>query len=94
MTAKLYARTPNARPAKPLGPQAKVVWDALDATPRLATDVDKTSGPQFKTRQDTLRVTLYYILVFKKAGLVTAHENIAAETENAFAGTIPEELAS
>lgn len=86
MTAKLYARVSNAKFEKPLGPQAKIVWDALTTTPQLATDVNNVSGPKFATRQDTLRVTLYYILTFKKQGLVAAFAPTENVVENAFAG--------
>jgi len=78
-TAKLYSLAPAAKPAKPLRGQALIVWNELasDLTPRLATDIDKKCGPLFKTVQDTYRVTLYYILVFKKAGLVLGREQEA-----------------
>lgn len=88
MTAKKYAKVQGQKPAKPLGPQAMLVWQSLSATPKLATEVNAECGPKFTTRQDTLRVTLYYILVFKSQGLVSAHENVETETENAFAGLI------
>lgn len=73
-TAKLYSMVENAKPARELTGQAKQVWEELqvDTTPRLATDIDAQVGPKFKTRQDTLRVTLYYLLVFKKQGIVQA----------------------
>ena len=78
MTARLYAATPNARPAKVLRGQALQVWTELqaDTTPRLATAIDANVGPLYKTRQDTLRVTLYYLLVFKKQGIVTSSEPV------------------
>jgi len=80
-TAKLYSLVPETQPKKALTGQAKQVWEELsaDPTPRLATDIDAQVGPKFKTRQDTLRVTLYYLLVFKKQGLVQAAPQAKAE---------------
>lgn len=73
-TAKLYSVNPSVKMTRELRGQALQVWTELnaDVTPRLATDIDAKVGPLFKTRQDTLRVTLYYILVFKKSGHVVA----------------------
>jgi len=81
--ARLYAVSPKATPSvvSKLKGQAKIVMDELlrDSTPRLATEVDAVTGKLFKTRQDTLRVTLYYIIVFKGKGLVTAFEPVSPE---------------
>ena len=76
MTARLYAIANDAKLTKTLKGQALQVWTELqnDTTPRLAVDIDAKVGPLYKTRQDTLRVTLYYLLVFKKQGLVVASE--------------------
>lgn len=44
-----------------------------DTTPRLASDIDEAiakSDNPFKTRQDTLRVTLYYLIIFSNRGWV------------------------
>lgn len=91
MTAKMYALVENAKPAKPLSGQKKIVFDELkrNKNPRLASEInDAIDTSKYNTRQDPFRVTLYYILVFKKEGLVFATEkNFAdAEIENAFAG--------
>lgn len=66
--------------------QAKIVFDELaaDTTPRLATDVEKACGSKIQTRQDTLRVVLYYIIVFKSKGLITAVEPGDEEVPNPF----------
>jgi hypothetical protein len=91
-TAKLYSIVPDAIPARTLTGQAAQVWTELanDTTPRLATAVDAKVGPLFKTRQDTLRVTLYYILVFKKLGLVqaTAQPKVVAPTPEQLEETV------
>lgn len=76
MKARLYAKTGIA-PKNTFKGQAARVWEELRDEPELATAVneriEKSDNP-FKTRQDSYRVTLYYILVFKKQGLVAAHE--------------------
>jgi hypothetical protein len=89
MTAKLYSRVPSVSPLKPLSGQAKVVWESLTDTPTLAKDVDAVAGPRLRTRQDTYRVTLYYILVLKSRGLVQATEQApATELEQLLAGPV------
>ena len=59
-----------------------------DTEPRLAVDIDAriAATNPFKTRQDTLRVTLYYLIVFAKRGWVIkdkpqANENAVAVDE-------------
>lgn len=81
MNARLYAKTGKA-PKTALRGQAARVFAEMSATPELATVINERivkSATPFVTRQDPYRVTLYYILVFKSAGLVAAHENIVAE---------------
>lgn len=79
MLARKYALTGKAPKATPKG-QAKVVFDNMTGQPELATTITDrvVKGGELKTRQDPYRVTLYYILVFKKAGVVRAVEQ---ETE-------------
>lgn len=93
MKSRLYALKPGARlAARPSG-QAKRVLVELqrDRTPRLATEIadaiamsegkpGEMNGP-FITRQTQLRVTLYYLLVFKKAGAVVASEQPAVDVD-------------
>jgi hypothetical protein len=57
--------------------QAKIVFDELsrDNTPRLATVINENTEKCLKTKQDTLRVTLYYIIVFKSKGWIQTSEN-------------------
>ncbi len=52
--------------------QAKIVMDELlrDETPRFASQINTETEKCLKTRQDTLRVTLYYIIVFKSKGWI------------------------
>lgn len=77
MRARLYAIIGNPK-KEPTGQAARVLTELRrDTTPRLAEDIDKaiaTSDTPHKTRQDSLRVTLYYLLVFKKQGIVAATE--------------------
>ena len=63
--------------------QAKIVMDELlrDTTPRLATEINTHTEKCLKTRQDTLRVTLYYIIVFKGKGLIHTTENVSESEE-------------
>jgi hypothetical protein len=72
--------------------QAKIVFDALveNTKPRLASEIDDITSKKFVTRQDTLRVTLYYLIIFKGKKIVCAFENVEKEPENAFAGMIVE----
>lgn len=93
MTARHYVLNADVKiPA--LKGQAKIVMDALvelrDQGPLAAVKINETSGPKFKTRQDTLRVTLYYIVIFKGQGLVRAVEPTpaAAPTVEALEETI------
>jgi hypothetical protein len=66
----------NAKYVSGLKGQAKIVYDELARvrTPRLAEDINKETRKKLVTRQDYLRVTLYYIIVFKGRGIVVAHE--------------------
>lgn len=68
--------------------QAKIVYDELKANkePRLAVDIEKACAAKIVTRQDTLRVVLYYIIVFKGKGLVKATEPVDDDVD------VPEEL--
>jgi hypothetical protein len=63
--------------------QAKIVYDELARVPapRLAEDINKETRKKLVTRQDYLRVTLYYIIVFKGRGIVVAHEPTRGEVE-------------
>lgn len=86
MTARMYSLATNLSPENKkyvggLRGQAKIVYEELvrDRTPRLAEAINKVTGPKFVTKQDTLRVTLYYIIVFKGRGIVVAHEPTRAE---------------
>lgn len=86
MKARMYSLKAGAKlKSRPSG-QARRVLAELQRVrePRLATDIDEAiakstgkagglNGPHI-TRQDSLRVTLYYLLVFKKAGAVVATE--------------------
>lgn len=76
--ARLYAITSKTLKNEPKGQAARVLEELRANTePRLATDIDMsiaTSDSPHKTRQDSLRVTLYYLLVFKKQGIVAASE--------------------
>jgi hypothetical protein len=56
--------------------QAKIVAAELlaDRTPRLATEINAKCEKHFVTRQDPLRVTLYYVIIFKKRGIVVTSE--------------------
>lgn len=79
--ARLYSINPVALETRKkyvsgLKGQAKIVFDELMANrePRLAVEVEKACGSKLVTKQDTLRVVLYYIIVFKSKGLITALE--------------------
>jgi hypothetical protein len=63
--------------------QAKIVMDELlrDTSPRLASEINTHTEKCLKTRQDTLRVTLYYIIVFKSKGLIHTKENDTVSEE-------------
>lgn len=81
MTARMYSLSNELSDAQKkyvagLKGQAKVVFDELenDKTARFAEDINKNCGPKLVTRQDTLRVTLYYIIIFKGKGIVKATE--------------------
>jgi hypothetical protein len=66
-------------PKKELKGQAAVVMDVLkeqNGELALASDIAEKvqKSGKLKTRQEVLRVTLYYIIVFKNAGLITTKE--------------------
>ena len=88
--ARTYALT-NKAPEKPLSGQALAIYDGMkkaseDAGEYVALDgkawTEKLKD-SFKTRQDAYRVVLYYLLIFKKRGLVEVREvePPVAETE-------------
>lgn len=57
--------------------QAAVVLDVLkrqNGEPKLASDIAEQVSKEgtLKTRQDVLRVVLYYIIIFKGKGVVNA----------------------
>jgi hypothetical protein len=85
--ARLYSLNTTAKNldsyCQKLTGQAKIVMSALkeDTTPRLAVQIEDTIKDVLKTRQSTLRVTLYYIIVFKSKGLIHVHENKTVEEE-------------
>src|SRR5687768_2113985 len=83
--ARMYALV--GEPKKAVTGQAAVVLAELkrDTSPRLASAISEAveKSGALKTRQDVLRVTLYYILIFKKAGIVAATDQpIEADAEN------------
>jgi hypothetical protein len=82
--ARLYAFN-GTEPKNAVRGQAAVVLAELkrDTTPRLATDIAETvaSSGELKTRQDILRVVLYYIIIFKNRGMVSATEQAPANVE-------------
>lgn len=86
MKSRMYSLKPGATlKSRPSGQALRVLAELRrDRNPRLAVDIDASiakstgkpgaiDGPH-NTRQDSLRVTLYYLLVFKKAGAVVATE--------------------
>ena len=74
MVARKYSLVPDSKPAHYKG-QCKIVYDELkrDTRPRLATEVC-SSISELPTKQDKLRVVLYYILIMKKQGIVRSFE--------------------
>jgi hypothetical protein len=75
--ARLYVLNSAPAKASELKGQARVVFDVLNSQngePKLASDiaVQVEQSGLLKTRQDVLRVTLYYIIVFKGRGWVNA----------------------
>lgn len=94
MTARLYSLATDltADQKKYVGGlrgQARIVYDELARvrTPRLAEDINKETRKLLVTRQDYLRVTLYYIIVFKGRGIVVAHEPTRTPLEVAVEAT-------
>jgi hypothetical protein len=85
-TARLYSINPaKVSPsalAKVKG-QAKIVIDELyrDPRPRLASEINVETEKCLKTRQSTLRVTLYYIIVFKSKGWINTQEQSVSESD-------------
>ena len=83
MTARKYAVVANRTDAQNkfiagLKGQAKVVMAELLANtePRLGTEIESACGAKIVTKQDTLRIVLYYVVIFKGKGLVVASENV------------------
>lgn len=96
MQARMYALKAGAKlKAKPSGQALRVLRELQRVRePRLATEIDDAiaastgkpgseTGPHI-TRQTSLRVTLYYLLVFKKAGAVEALEPTAHDVDTEF----------
>lgn len=63
--------------------QAKIVMSELirDITPRFASQINTETEKCLKTKQDTLRVTLYYIIVFKSKGWIHVKDSDTVEEE-------------
>jgi hypothetical protein len=82
MIARKYFFNGEKAKVAPKG-QAAIVFSELrkNREPRLAQEICDSIAI-LPTRQDKLRVVLYYILVFKKAGFVSAVEQIFDENEN------------
>ena len=93
MKARMYSLKSGAKlKAKPSGQALRVLRELQRVRePRLASEVDEAiakstgkpgsvNGPHI-TRQDSLRVTLYYLLVFKKAGAVVASEQAVEDVD-------------
>lgn len=77
---RTYGLTGQA-PEKPLSGQAKVIFDGMTAMSKDGVHefLDAKAWTEllkgtFKTRQDEYRVVLYYLLTFKKRGLVASRE--------------------
>lgn len=105
MKSRMYSLVSGSRlKSKPSGQAARVLAELQRVRePRLAVEIDSAiasstgkpgslRGPHV-TRQDSLRVTLYYLLVFKKAGVVAATE-AAAEVETDVDFVVDGELVS
>jgi len=81
--ARLYAWNGTAPKAEVKG-QAAVILDVMQRQNgefKLASDIAEQVEREgnLKTRQDILRVTLYYIIVFKNKGLIaTSEQEVAA----------------
>jgi hypothetical protein len=82
--ARFYALNVNSKSEKgekyfsEIKGQAKVVFEEMqnDKNPRLATDIAEKCGHKIVTRQDILRVVLYYIIVFKTKGFVNSFDSL------------------
>lgn len=73
--ARLYALT-GKQPKAALRGQAAVVFETLGTldVPMLATEITEAvlNTGRLVTRQDPLRVVLYYLIIFKNRGIVAA----------------------
>lgn len=86
---------------KPLSGQALLVFqgmnervDGKDSAHAFKTPKEWTVkiGPKLVTRQDTYRVVLYYILIFKNRGLVAVREQEPVIDEVTAGEEIPDEM--
>lgn len=78
MVARMYALKSGHKLVAPKRGQALKVYQKLtqQERPVLAAEFSKLfSAEELHTSQDVYRVVLYYILVFKKEGIVVAYEN-------------------
>lgn len=98
--AKMYALVTGKAPRKALRGQALRVFTEMQRVPepRTAESIDESirrsegkpgspDGPHV-TVQDSLRVTLYYALIFKKQGLVAATEQPVTDTQETGGGRV------
>jgi hypothetical protein len=92
--ARTYGLT-GKQAEKPLSGQAKAIFDGMtetskDGKPEFLDGKAWTEllKDRFKTRQDAYRVVLYYLLIFKKRGLVAVQETAptAEEASHELAG--------
>jgi hypothetical protein len=91
-TARFYAVNENASSVEgkkyfsSLKGQAKIVAEELFAntTPRLGTEIEKECGSKIKTKQDTLRIVLYYICIFKSKKFVSSFDELPKIEEPSF----------
>ena len=94
--ARLYAFN-GREPKNPVKGQAAVILDVLrrqngemKLASALAEQVEREGN--LKTRQDILRVTLYYIIVFKNRGMIAVtDQDIPVEPETASETPAPTE---
>lgn len=64
--------------------QASTVWNALVQLDRPVTGIEvndyiEENTPYVSRKQDPLRITLYYLVIFKSKGLVTAERPKSAK---------------
>lgn len=96
IAARFYALNPNApKLAKePTGQAARLLEELrADTTPRFAQDIDMaiaTSDRPYVTRQDSLRITLYYLIIFRRRGLVVATQQTTAAENSVAAPSVDE----